>query len=80
MKLATAKEILEINVKKYQEPRGTLYLMLIDEDEDKFYFEVCDIPDGVKPDNGSAPKYAISPPWYVDKRTREVNINWGMPE
>ena len=80
MKLEEAKEILEKVVRRQQKIDGTLCLLYAGEDADKFYFEVCDIPAGVKPDGESAPRYAISPPWFVDKRTGEASINWGMPD
>lgn len=80
MKLEEAKTILEKVVKRQQKIDGTLFLLYIGEDADKYYFEVCDIPVGVKPDGENAPRYAISPPWFVDKRTGEAAINWGMPD
>ena len=80
MDLERAKEILGAVVKRQQKIDGNLFLLYIGDDSDKFYFEVCDIPVGVKPDGENASRYAISPPWFVDKRTGEANINWGMPD
>jgi len=84
MNRAEAEKILKQAVKLVDKPAGRLYLILLDEDKRNFYFDVCVIPDNARIDwktnRQIADKYAISPPWFVNKKTGEANINWGMPE
>lgn len=83
MNRAEAEKILKQAVKLVDKPAGRLYLQLIDEDKTNFYYDVCVIPENVRIDwktnQQIADKYAISPPWFVNKKTKEAGINWGMP-
>ena len=74
MNLEEAKRLLEKSARKMHQFEGTFYFISLGEDNEKFYFEVCDIPNNTRPDEPA--KYAISPPWYVDKNTGETSINW----
>ena len=84
MNRVEAEKMLKKAVRTMDLPTGRLYLQLIDEDKNNYYYDVCVIPDNARIDwktnQQIADKYAISPPWYVNKKTGEANINWGMPE
>lgn len=74
MNIEDAKRLLTKAAKKMHKFEGILYLESLGEDDDKFYFEVCDIPNNIRPEEPT--RYAISPPWFVDKKTGEASINW----
>lgn len=79
-----AEKVLKKAVKTMDLPTGRLYLQLIDEDKNNYYYDVCVIPDNARIDwktnQQIVDKYAISPPWYVNKKSGDAGINWGMPE
>lgn len=84
MNRAEAEKILKQAVKTMDLPAGQLYLILLDEDKTNYYYEVCVILEKARIDwktnQQIIDKYAISPPWFVNKKSGEVGINWGMPE
>ena len=84
MNRAEAEKVLKKAVRTMDLPTGRLYLQLIDENKNNYYYDVCVIPDNVRIDwktnQQIVDKYAISPPWYVNKKSGEAGINWGMPE
>lgn len=76
MNIEYAKELLIKAARKMHNFEGTIYLVSLGEDEGKYYFEICDIPNDKRPSDPT--RYAISPPWFVDKNTGEASINWGI--
>jgi len=74
-----AKVKLAEIIKQTYNIEGTLILMSLGEDDNNFYFDVCDIPKGHELDKQSYYKYSISPPWFINKQTGNANINWGIP-
>lgn len=84
MNRVEAEKALKKAVRTMDLPTGRLYLQLIDEDKNNYYYDVCVIPDNARIDwktnQQIADKYAISPPWYVNKKSGDAGINWGMPE
>ena len=84
MNRVEAEKALKKAVRTMDLPTGRLYLQLIDEDKNNYYYDVCVIPDNARIDwktnQQIVDKYAISPPWYVNKKSGDAGINWGMPE
>ncbi len=82
MKQSEAIETLKKAVKTFDKPEGELYFVSLGEDEKNYYFDICVIPPDVhfnqKNDEQIADKYAISPPWFVNKSTGKADINWGV--
>ena len=84
MKLKEAETIVKAAAENFAREEGELYVIPTGEDEKNYYFDVCSIPPDAhidwKTDEQIALKYAISPPWFVNKKTGMADISWAAPD